>query len=96
MATRQVTICSSGECQGECYRCRLEALAQEKELYRRAVKTLLEQSYIRGGFGPWSDAFTDSWQWLKERVEDAKELPADFAPGRSALALSQEMFHKRR
>lgn len=96
MSTRTVTICTAGECGGECYRCRLTTTHKEKELYRSAVKALLNREHIRGGFGPWSDQYTDSWQWLSEQAEDAEELSADFAPGPSQHAIAQAEYAKRK
>lgn len=38
MSTKQVMICTAGECNGECYRCRMKALQTQRDDLLAALK----------------------------------------------------------
>lgn len=42
MSVRQVNICTGGECNGECYACRLKAVNKQCEELKASLRTLRE------------------------------------------------------
>jgi len=72
MAVYQTNVCTAGECGGECYRCRLKAVTEERDFYRRMLYQLLDRAHAGGWFGPWSDDWTEEWQEIADRLADAQ------------------------
>ena len=56
---RTVQICMSGECQGECYRCRLRTCST----YQRLLCWLVDRCVVQGSFGPFCDEWQASQEW---------------------------------
>ena len=73
MSTRTVTICTAGECSGECYRCRLTACAKERDKYARLCLRLYDMGIVSGSFGPWSDAWTDEDREMWDQIDDLRK-----------------------
>jgi hypothetical protein len=60
---KQVNVCTQGECNGECYRCRLHATTLERDEWERIARLLFDRCIAQGTWGPWSE------DWSKEYEE---------------------------
>ena len=61
--TRTVHICTGGECQGECYRCRLLACSTKRQTYQRLLCWLVDRCVAQGSFGPFCEEWQASEEW---------------------------------
>lgn len=59
---KQTNICTQGECQGECYRCRLAAVAADRDRWQRLAKDLFDRHMVKGTFGPWADDWNPEYE----------------------------------
>lgn len=72
MSTRKVTVCTAGECNGECYACRLINCFGERDSLKAANKRLREAlREISEGRGRFS---LDNFEHARNTIEDMKEL----------------------
>lgn len=73
MTTKQVTICTDGECGGDCYACRLKA--SQKEI-NKLVKKIDKLVGLLQSFSATQCKYEDSVQLLKgyDRLQDEKEI----------------------
>jgi hypothetical protein len=72
----------------------MNAFMRENEMLKSALKFLFDERLCAGTFGPWHDNWTDDWQWLHEQVQEADNLPKEFAPERSQLAVAREEYER--
>lgn len=69
LSARQVFVCTSGECNGECYACRLRSTEKERVEWERIARQLFERHILRGTWGPWSDDWDQAYSdrlWTDE------------------------------
>lgn len=76
MSTRQVTVCSQGECNGECYRCRLKECAKERDKFIAVCLRLYDAGIVSGSFGPWADHWTDEDREIWDHLDELRERMA--------------------
>lgn len=61
MTVRQTNVCTAGECNGECYKCRLASTEAERAEWERIARMLFDRHIARGTWGPWSDDWNDEY-----------------------------------
>lgn len=70
---KTVTICTRGECNGECYACRLKSTAAARDKFARLYLRLYDAGIVSGAFGPWSDLWTDEDRAMWDEIDRLKE-----------------------
>ena len=70
--SRTTQVCTNGECNGECYRCRLRAMKQERDKFARLYLRLYDAGIVSGSFGPWSKHWTDEVREMWDRIDDLR------------------------
>lgn len=69
---RTIQICSGGECGGDCYRCRVRRLLQQRDDLFTHLRKLLDAGTITAAYGSWSDQWSgeDRALWGAETADD--------------------------
>ena len=62
MPVKQVSVCSAGECNGECYACRLRSTEAERAEWERITRMLFDKCVVAGTWGPWSDDWSEEYE----------------------------------
>lgn len=66
---KTVNVCTNGECNGECYRCRLRDAGAERDRFGALIVRLYDAGIVSGVFGPWADLWTEQDKALWEEFD---------------------------